>query len=64
MSKQPTHYAYVVTGDGEKKAWTRIGAAWANNDGKGLNIVLDAVPVSGRVTLRVPSASGAEGGAQ
>ncbi len=64
MSKQPTHYAYVVTGEAEKKSWTRIGAAWPNSDGEGFNIVLDAVPVSGRITLRVPSAKDAAGGAQ
>jgi hypothetical protein len=61
-NKEPTHIAYVVSGDGDKKAWTRIGAAWGNRDGKGFNIVLDAVPVSGRLTLRL--AKDAEGGAQ
>lgn len=66
MSKKPSHYAYVVSGEGEKKTWVRIGAAWANADGQGLNLVLDAVPVSGRLTLRIPSKqeADAEGGAQ
>lgn len=66
MSKKPSHYAYVVSGDGDKKTWVRIGAAWANADGNGLNIVLDAVPVSGRLTLRTPSdkADTGNGGAQ
>jgi len=64
-TKHPTHHAYVVSGDGDRKSWTRIGAAWANKDGGGFNIVLDAIPVSGRLTLRTPSAKDAvEGGAQ
>ncbi|MFZ4602993.1 MAG: hypothetical protein ACOYM8_11095 [Caulobacterales bacterium] len=66
MSKKPSHYAYVVVGEGEKKSWVRIGAAWPNADGHGLNLVLDATPVSGRLTLRVPSKQDGEhnGGAQ
>lgn len=66
MSKKPSHYAYVVSGDGDKKIWARIGAAWANADGNGLNIVLDSVPVSGRLTLRIPTdkADAGNGGAQ
>ena len=66
MSKKPSHYAYVVSGEGEKKTWVRIGAAWPNADGQGLNLMLDALPVSGRLTLRVPTAQDAEkaGGAQ
>lgn len=64
-NKKPTHYAYVVTGEGDKRSWTRIGAAWSNRDGEGYNLILDAVPVNGRITLRVPSAKDAvEGGAQ
>lgn len=62
MSKKPSHYAYVVSGEGDKKVWTRIGAAWTNADGNGLNLILEAAPVSGRLTLRV--AKDAEGGAQ
>jgi hypothetical protein len=55
-TKAPTHIAYQVSDRGENQSfWTRIGAAWANADGKGFNIQLDAVPLSGRITLRVPS---------
>lgn len=61
-NKKPTHYAYVVSGEGEARTWTRVGAAWANKDGAGYNIVLDALPVGGRITLRTPSEK--EGGAQ
>jgi hypothetical protein len=52
-SKLPSHIAYHVRGrEGEKGFFTRIGAAWPSKDGKGLNIQIDAVPLSGRITLR------------
>jgi len=53
-SKGPSHIAYQVRDrEGGKGFFTRIGAAWPNNDGKGFNIQLDAVPLDGRITLRV-----------
>lgn len=63
-NKKPTHYAYVVAGEGDRKTWTRIGAAWANKDGEGFSVILDALPTSGRLVLRVPAKDDAEGGAQ
>jgi hypothetical protein len=53
-SKAPSHIAYQVSDrEGRKAIWTRIGAAWQNADGQGFNIQLEAVPLDGRVTLRV-----------
>jgi hypothetical protein len=58
-TKTPTHVAYQVRNrDGQKAFWTRIGSAWAHADGEGFNIVLDAVPVDGKITLRVPAEKG------
>jgi len=57
-SKLPTHIAYQVreSKDKSKSYWTRIGAAWANADGKGFNIQLDGLmPLDGHITLRVAS---------
>ena len=55
-SKSPSHIAYQVKERDEKDAiWTRIGAMWPHKDGKGFNLQLDAVPLDGRVTFRVPS---------
>jgi hypothetical protein len=55
-SKRPTHLAYSVRDyekAGETKAdWTRIGVAWAHRDGNGFDIILEALPVNGRVALR------------
>jgi hypothetical protein len=53
--KLPTHRAYSIKGEGDTARWIELGAAWANDDGKGFNIVLDTVPVggfNGRLTLR------------
>jgi hypothetical protein len=54
-TKAPTYVAYQVRGANQKGFFTRIGAAWPNKDGKGFNIQLDAVPLDGRITLRLAS---------
>lgn len=53
-SAKPTHNVFVVEGDGEKAYWTKIGAAWQHNDGEGLNVTLSALPVNGRIVIRIP----------
>ena len=54
--KTPDFIAYVVIdrGEDQKGIWRSIGSAWAHNDGKGFQVRLDAFPVDGIVTLRVP----------
>ena len=54
-SNKPTFIAYTVKNrPGDKDGiFTRIGAAFANADGKGDNGVLDCIPLDGRITLRV-----------
>lgn len=60
-SKMPSHDAFVVSGDGRKATWTRIGAAWPNDDGKGYNIVIaPGLAVSGKIVLREPRPQGDE----
>ena len=55
-SKAPSHIAYQIRGrEGEKGYFTRIGAAWPTKNGNGFNIQLDAVPLSGRITLLLAS---------
>jgi len=60
MSNQPTYHAYSVKDqEGDKKGiWTKIGAAWPHQDGKGFNIELEFIPVSTggslKITLREP----------
>jgi hypothetical protein len=56
-AKKPAFIAYHVRNrDGEAEGfWTRCGVAFQNADGKGFNILLDVIPLDGRITLRVPS---------
>lgn len=61
---RPTHGVYLVQGEGEKAFWTKIGAAWLHGDGKGANLILDAVPVSGRLVVREITEQDAKQGAQ
>jgi hypothetical protein len=53
-SHKPAYVAYQVREIGEDKSfWTRIGSAWKHSDGEGVNIQLDAIPLDGRITLRI-----------
>ncbi len=55
-TKAPAFIAWHVDEKGEKKFWTRIGAAWDHKDGEGYTLQLDLVPVNGgRVILRTPA---------
>ena len=55
-SKAPSHVAYQVRNrEGQKAIWTRVGIAWPHSDGAGFNIQLDAVPIDGKITLRIPA---------
>lgn len=67
MSNQPKYYAFAVKerGNGKKAVWTRLGAAWEQQKGGGLNVELDALPVNfdGKLVLMPPKADEAgEGG--
>ena len=58
MSGKPSHKVFVVEdkevaeGEDNDAFWTRIGSAWPHKDGKGLNLVLSALPINGRLVLR------------
>ena len=60
----PTHVLYVVTGDGDKKRWTEIGAAWPHKDAEGFSLNLEALPVTGRLVMRPAGRNLEQGGAQ
>jgi hypothetical protein len=56
-NQQPTHRVYsVIKRDGQDDFWLSIGAAFAHQDGKGFNVMLQALPIDGKVVLRVPQA--------
>lgn len=53
--RKPTHAIYHVRGEAKNAYWTRVGAAWIHEDGEGLSLALDFVPVNdtGRLVVRV-----------
>jgi hypothetical protein len=52
----PSHFAYQAFNcNGERGVWGRIGTVCAHTDGKGFDVQLDAMPLDGRITLRVIS---------
>ncbi|GAA0273388.1 hypothetical protein LNAOJCKE_4859 [Methylorubrum aminovorans] len=53
-NNRPSHAVYVVEGEGENAFWTRIGAAWAHEDGDGFNLQLSCLPLTGRLVIRKP----------
>jgi hypothetical protein len=53
----PSHSVYQVIGsEGKKPYWMKIGAAWANGDGRGFSVQLEALPLTGRIVMREPNA--------
>ncbi|NOJ43906.1 hypothetical protein [Bradyrhizobium australiense] len=42
----------MIEGEGDKAYWTKIGAAWRHDDGKGFNISLRCLPLNGQLIVR------------
>lgn len=60
--KTPTHTCFSVrprTGD-RKDFWARIGSAWVNKDGS-FNVTLDALPLDGKIVMRLRKANENDG---
>jgi hypothetical protein len=59
-TNKPSYVAYQVRdGKGDDRSfWTRIGVAWKSRDEKGFVIQLNAVPLDGKIVLRLPDAPG------
>lgn len=54
-NQQPTYQAYtVVKREGQDDFWLNIGAAFMHQDGEGFNVVLQALPINGKIVLRPP----------
>ena len=64
MSNEPNYYAFTVKerDRGRPSVWTRIGAAWLQKKGQGLNIELEALPLNfdGKIILMPPKDDSAE----
>ena len=49
----PTHRAYsVIRREGQDDYWLNIGLAFPHKDEKGFNIVLQALPLDGKIVCR------------
>ena len=54
-NQQPAFRAYtVVKREGQDDFWPAIGAAFMHQDAAGYNVVVQALPIDGKVVLRVP----------
>ena len=63
--QQPTYQAYTaVKREGQDDFWLNIGAGFEHQDGKGLNILLQALPIDGKIVLRPPKDNADERPAQ
>ena len=51
--REPTHRAYsVIRREGQEDFWLNVGLAFPHKDGKGVNIVLQAFPLDGKIVCR------------
>jgi hypothetical protein len=51
--RQPTHRAYsVIKREGQDDFWLNLGLVFDHKDGKGFNIVLQALPLDGKIVCR------------
>src|SRR3981081_4518449 len=54
-TQQPSYHAFtVVKREGQDDFWINIGAAFMHQDGDGYNVVLQALPINGKIVLRLP----------
>lgn len=51
--RKPDQIAYTVKDSPDGKGyWNRVGAVWNHKDGRGAELILDSIPMDGRITLR------------
>jgi hypothetical protein len=54
-NSMPVYQAYtVIKREGQDDWWCNIGAAFSHSDGNGLNLMLQALPLDGKIVLRPP----------
>lgn len=50
---KPAFRAYtVVKREGKEDFWLNLGVAFAHDDGEGFNLLLQALPIDGKIVLR------------
>jgi len=53
MAEQPLLRAYtVIERENQAPFWLTIGVAFLHKDDKGLNVILQALPLDGKIVLR------------
>jgi hypothetical protein len=51
--RQPTHRAYsVIRREGQDDFWLNLGLVFPHKDGSGFNIMLQALPLDGKIVCR------------
>ena len=63
MAEQPLFRAFTIIQRDDKPFWLNIGVAFMHKDDQGLNIILQALPLDGKLVLRPFEAQG-DGGKQ
>jgi hypothetical protein len=54
-TQEPIYQVYtVIKREGQDDFWLNIGAAFSHADGNGLNVLLQALPINGKLVLRPP----------
>jgi len=49
----PAYRAYtVIKREGKEDFWLNLGVAFAHEDGEGFNLLLQALPIDGKLVLR------------
>jgi hypothetical protein len=54
-------YSVIPRGEGKDDYWLNIGLAFPHQDGKGFNIMLQALPLNAKLVLREPAADDKDG---
>ncbi|MEH2539158.1 hypothetical protein [Bradyrhizobium sp. AZCC 1699] len=50
---KPGYEAFVVSQEGSSAYWTKVGAGWMHEDGRGINLSLTpGLAVTGKIVLR------------
>ena len=64
-TKQPTHRAYsVIRREGQDDFWLNLGLVFPHKDGGGFNIMLQALPLDGKLVCRQITDDDKAGGAE
>jgi hypothetical protein len=51
--RKPAYRVVAVTTRGDRNFWNEIGAGWLRKDGRGVDVQLFGLPVSGRMVIRL-----------